>query len=152
MKKYYHVSSQRCEGDRLLHTGKIGYDDKLVITFNYKNGTKTVTFAELEESGIISDMDSTGEPKKSRLPFGSLLFLSFFFWLEQLHRAQSHAAAVHWRSRRHCLWQMKAARAHGRHPYFSRANRSDEKYAGANEKCRPYRQAKKSRAPQESPG
>lgn len=26
MKKYYHVSSQRCEGDRLLHTGKIGYD------------------------------------------------------------------------------------------------------------------------------
>ena len=53
------------------------YDDKLVITFNYKNGTKTVTFAELEESGIISDMDSTGEPKKSRLPFGSLLFLSF---------------------------------------------------------------------------
>jgi len=38
------------------------YDDKLVITFNYKNGTKTVTFAELEESGIISDMNSTGDP------------------------------------------------------------------------------------------
>ncbi len=41
------------------------YEDKLVITFNYKNGTKTVTFAELEESGIISDMNSTGEPNES---------------------------------------------------------------------------------------
>ena len=40
-----------------------------------------------------------GEPKKSRLPFGSLLFLSFS-WFEPLHRAQPHAAAVTWRSRR----------------------------------------------------
>ena len=39
------------------------YDDKLVITFNYKNGTKTVTFAELEATGIISDITSMGEPK-----------------------------------------------------------------------------------------
>lgn len=41
------------------------YDDKMVITFNYNKGTKTITFAELEASGIlsISNMASTGEPK-----------------------------------------------------------------------------------------
>ena len=55
------------------------YDDKMVITFNYNKGTKTITFAELEASGIlsISNIASTGQPKKSRLPSGSLLFLSF---------------------------------------------------------------------------
>ena len=26
------------------------YDDKMVITFNYKEGTKTITFAELQEA------------------------------------------------------------------------------------------------------
>ena len=40
------------------------YDDKMVITFNYNKGTKTITFAELEASGIlsISNIASTGEP------------------------------------------------------------------------------------------
>ncbi len=32
------------------------------ITFNYQNGTKTVTFAELEASGILSELAETGEP------------------------------------------------------------------------------------------
>ena len=39
------------------------YDDKIVITFNYQNGTKTVTFAELEASGILSELVTNGEPK-----------------------------------------------------------------------------------------
>jgi len=39
------------------------YDDKLVITFNYKEGTKTITFAELEESALRSDLTCQGEPK-----------------------------------------------------------------------------------------
>ena len=40
------------------------YDDKIVITFNYNKGTKTITFAELEASGIlsISNIASAGEP------------------------------------------------------------------------------------------
>ena len=92
-----------------------------------------------------------GEPKKSRLPSGSLLFLSFVLLARTTHRAQPHAAAVNWRSRRRCLWQIKAAGAHGRHPHFSRANSPDEKYAGANEKCRLAKRGK-SRAPQESIG
>lgn len=41
------------------------YDDKMVITFNYNKGTKTITFAELEASGIlsISNIAPAGEPK-----------------------------------------------------------------------------------------
>ena len=38
------------------------YDDKIVITFNYQNGTQTVTFAELEASGILSELAISGEP------------------------------------------------------------------------------------------
>ena len=43
------------------------YDDKMVITFNYNKGTKTITFAELEASGIlsISNIASAGEPEKT---------------------------------------------------------------------------------------
>ena len=61
------------------------YDDKMVITFNYNKGTKTITFAELEASGIlsISNIASMGEPENSvhasvrnfyLLPFHSSLF------------------------------------------------------------------------------
>ena len=38
------------------------YDDKMVIGFNYKSGSKTITFAELNESGIISDITCCTEP------------------------------------------------------------------------------------------
>ena len=43
------------------------YDDKIIITFNYNKGTKTITFADLEVSGILShsNISPTGEPKKS---------------------------------------------------------------------------------------
>ena len=44
------------------------YDDKLEITFNFKEGTRTVTFAELQEAvekgADGSDMDSVGAPRK----------------------------------------------------------------------------------------
>ena len=39
------------------------YDDKMVITFNYNKGTKEITFAELEASGILSNIASAGEPQ-----------------------------------------------------------------------------------------
>ena len=47
------------------------YDDKMVITFNYKEGTKTITFAELQEA--ISDKNGSDlwiallHQKKARL-------------------------------------------------------------------------------------
>ena len=59
------------------------YDDKLEITFNFKEGTKTVTFAELQEaveketSG--SDMQSVGVPENSLSHHGSRSFLRPFF-------------------------------------------------------------------------
>ena len=42
------------------------YDDKMVITFNYKEGTKTITFAELQEAisnKIGSDLDCIPAPR-----------------------------------------------------------------------------------------
>ena len=38
------------------------YDDHLTITFNYKEGTHTITLAELEESGFGSDLEMSGAP------------------------------------------------------------------------------------------
>ena len=43
------------------------YDDKMVITFNYKEGTKTITFAELQEAISNkngSDLDCLAAPKR----------------------------------------------------------------------------------------
>ena len=56
------------------------YDDKLEITFNFKEGTRTVTFSELQEvvekGADGSDMDSVGAPN----PFSKMLkgFLYLF--------------------------------------------------------------------------
>ena len=58
------------------------YDDRITFTFNYKDGTKTITFAELEESGLGSDINALAAPKQKNpnvLPigeaFGFLVFL-----------------------------------------------------------------------------
>lgn len=57
------------------------YDDKMVIAFNYKEGTKTITFAELQEAISNkngSDLDCLAAPKKGRhgaryaLPFSHI--------------------------------------------------------------------------------
>ena len=61
-----------CRAKRHWYCGLL-YDDKIVITFNYQNGTKTVTFAELEVSGILSELAENGEPKKA-LAFQQVLF------------------------------------------------------------------------------
>ena len=38
------------------------YDDRITLVFNFKDGTKTVTFAELEESGLGSDINALAAP------------------------------------------------------------------------------------------
>ena len=46
------------------------YDDKMVITFNYKEGTKTITFAELQEAISNkngSDLDCLAAPLRNDL-------------------------------------------------------------------------------------
>ncbi len=39
------------------------YDDKMIINFNYKEGSKTVTFADIEESDLCSDLTAFAQPK-----------------------------------------------------------------------------------------
>ena len=44
------------------------YDDKLVLTFNYKDGTRTITLDDVKEAvknNTGSDLDCRGAPKKS---------------------------------------------------------------------------------------
>ena len=39
------------------------YDDRITFTFNYKDGTKTINFTELEKSGLGSDINTLAAPK-----------------------------------------------------------------------------------------
>lgn len=38
------------------------YDDKMVITFNYRDGTKTISFSDLEKSELGLDINGLAEP------------------------------------------------------------------------------------------
>ena len=40
------------------------YDDKVLITFNYKEGTETVAFGEAVKAEKSSDMSARGAPEK----------------------------------------------------------------------------------------
>lgn len=53
------------------------YDDKLVLTFNYKDGTRTITLDDVKEAvknNTGSDLDCRGAPKKRGPRWGSLFF------------------------------------------------------------------------------
>jgi len=39
------------------------FDDKIVFTFNYKDGSKTITMEEIENSALSSDLTALGAPK-----------------------------------------------------------------------------------------
>ena len=59
------------------------YDDRITFTFNYKDGTKTINFTELEKSGLGSDINALAAPKPQRrkslgLTFYFLLLPSYF--------------------------------------------------------------------------
>ena len=41
------------------------YDDKVLITFNYKEGTETVAFGEAVKAEKSSDMSARGAPRKT---------------------------------------------------------------------------------------
>ena len=43
------------------------YDDKVLITFNYKEGTETVAFGEAVKAEKSSDMSARGAPQKRQL-------------------------------------------------------------------------------------
>ena len=54
------------------------YDDRITFTFNYKDGTKTITFTELEESSLGSDINALAAPKTTSFDKKKLVvFLAF---------------------------------------------------------------------------
>ena len=59
------------------------YDDKVLITFNYKEGTQTVTFGEATEvasEGNGSDLDCIPAPKRQLLKKAFFFLLLESFW------------------------------------------------------------------------
>ena len=50
------------------------YDDKLVITFNYKDGAKTVSFEKIKESTSSSDKINNGAPGNTDTHLGVCIF------------------------------------------------------------------------------
>ena len=61
------------------------YDDKVLITFNYKEGTQTVTFGEAAEAaskGNGSDLDCFTAPENA---VKSKDFMAFLFFWQRLH-------------------------------------------------------------------
>ena len=49
------------------------YDDKLILTYNYKDGSQTLTLQEIE-AALSSDLTGMCPPKKKHTPWGVLLF------------------------------------------------------------------------------
>lgn len=54
------------------------YEDHLEFVFNYKEGTKTVTFAELEAADLGSDFTGLGAPRENpQMPFNDMAVAGF---------------------------------------------------------------------------
>ena len=77
------------------------YDDKVLITFNYKEGTQTVTFGEAAEvvsEGNGSDLDCIPAPRKTSTHWVLVFLFRCERGLEQgggaQCRKQSHSAAL----------------------------------------------------------
>lgn len=66
------------------------YDDKMVITFNYKDGTKTITLDDVKRAvskdNTGSDLDCSGAPRK-QIPGSGICFLGIVEGSNPLNRA-----------------------------------------------------------------
>ena len=83
------------------------YDDKVLITFNYKEGTQTVTFGEATEvasEGNGSDLDCFTAPKNA---VKSKDFMAFLFFWQSLH---TFAHLLHTLQKSHELFASLAQR------------------------------------------
>ena len=86
------------------------YDDKMVITFNYKEGTKTITFAELQEAISDkngSDLDCLAAPLQSVLmgaehPIRNTLFFVHVPFISRCLRMHPFFLSL-WRASAHGL-------------------------------------------------
>ena len=83
------------------------YDDKVLITFNYKEGTQTVTFGEATEvasEGNGSDLDCFTAPENA---VKSKDFMAFLFFWQRLH---TFAHLLHTLQKSHELFASLAQR------------------------------------------
>ena len=58
------------------------FDDKIIIDCNYKDGTETITFEEIENSALGSDLRSLAAPKTTRFypcRFSFSIYFSAYF-------------------------------------------------------------------------
>ena len=62
----------------------------MVITYNFKDGSKTITLAEIEEADKGSDFTDFGAPEKSAC-FGKCFFIS---GLLEIHKREFPTAAL----------------------------------------------------------
>ena len=84
------------------------YDDKVLITFNYKEGTQTVTFGEATEvasEGNGSDLDCFTAPENAVKSKDFMAFL--FFW----QRSHTLAHFLHTLQKSHVIFALLAQRA-----------------------------------------
>lgn len=74
IEKYKKLDLTTQEGKKRLIDGFINaiyvYDDRITFTYNYKDGTETITLSELE-SAKSSDIKCIGAPRKMRCNFAS---------------------------------------------------------------------------------
>ena len=83
------------------------YDDKVLITFNYKEGTQTVTFGEAAEAaskGNGSDLDCFTAPENA---VKSKDFMAFLFFWQSLH---TFAHLLHTLQKSHVIFASLAQR------------------------------------------
>ena len=83
------------------------YDDKMLITFNYKEGTETISFGEATEAVAkekSSDMDCLGAPKNAVRPKGLAAFL-FVLPGRKCWRGRGGGFCAPWRGRRQKGWR-----------------------------------------------
>ncbi len=68
------------------------YDDKMLLTFNFKDGTKTITFDNVKtatsHTGTSSDMDCSTAPKKEKPRHGASLFLRWMSGRRTRHKGR----------------------------------------------------------------
>ena len=78
IEKYKKLDLTTQEGKQRLIDGFINaiyvYDDRITFTYNYKDGTETITLSELE-SAKSSDIKCIGAPRKRGMLFAFLFFL-----------------------------------------------------------------------------
>ena len=80
------------------------YDDKVLITFNYKEGTETVAFGEAVKAEKSSDMSARGAPENA---VKSKDFMAFLFFWQRLH---TFAHLMHTLQKSHELFASLAQR------------------------------------------